>query len=196
LVVNVYAYALFLSFGVLISQGKVEYATFKCPIRERKLSTQPKPKQNVKVKAPEKVSTNRSRTVVVIITIFLSIVFLFQFIAAYTDHRATTTMGRVSWQQTVSLYKTAIAFDPLCAEYHFDLANFDSTYLVPQTTSPQQYVQEAETHFKAAIQHCPTFFRYHFELGNLYLKTGNAKAIDEFAKQLNLILLMLVHMRP
>ncbi len=176
----------FYLFGVLISQGKVEYATFKCPIRERKLATQPKPKLNVKVKTPAKVPTNRSRTVLVIITIVLSIVFLFQFIAAYTDHRATTTMGRVSWQQTVSLYKTAIALDTLCAEYHFDLANFDSTYLVPQATSPQQYVQEAETHFKAAIQHCPTFFRYHFELGNLYLKTGNAKAIDEFAKTVEL----------
>ena len=176
----------FYLFGVLISQGKVEYVTFKCPIRERMLATQPKPKQNVKVKVPEKVSTNRSKTVLVFITIVLSIVFLFQFIAAYTDHRATTTMGRISWQQTVSLYKTAIAFDPLCAEYHFDLANFDSTYLVPQVSSPQQYVQEAETHFKAAIQHCPAFFRYHFELGNLYLKTGNEKAIDEFAKTVEL----------
>ena len=182
----------FYLFGVLISQGKIEYFTFKCPIRERKVVTQSviqtKSKANVKAKTveKEKVPSNRPKTVLVIVAIVLSVVFLFQFIAAYTNHRATSTMGRVSWQQTTSLYKTAIAFDTLCAEYHFDLANFDSTYLVPQISSPQQYVQEAETHFKAAIKHCSTFFRYHFELGNLYLKTGNAKAIDEFAKTVEL----------
>jgi len=145
----------FYLFGVLISQGKVEYATFKCPIRERMLAAQPKPKQNVKVKVPEKVPSNRPRTVLVIVVVILSIIFLFQFIGAYTDRRANTTMVKVSWQQTVSLYKTAIAFDPLCAEYHFDLANFDSTYLVPQTTSPQQYVQEAETHLKLQFSIAP-----------------------------------------
>jgi len=112
---------------VLISQGKIEYFTFKCPIRERKVATQPviqtKSKANVKAKTveEEKVPSNRPRTVLVIVAIVLSVVFLFQFIAAYTDHRATSTMGRVSWQQTASLYKTAIAFDTLCAEYHLTL---------------------------------------------------------------------------
>ena len=100
--------------------------------------------------------------------------------------RQAGSIGKAQWQSTVSMYKTAIALDPLAAEYHYDLANFDTTYLVPSAPDPTEFVQEAISHYEAAIKHCPEFFLYHFELGKLYLQTNNNKAMDEFIKTLEL----------
>jgi tetratricopeptide (TPR) repeat protein len=84
------------------------------------------------------------------------------------------------------MYKTAVALDPLASEYHYNLANFNFTYLVPSAPDPTQFVQEAVSHYEAAIKHCPEFFLYHFELGKLYLQTSNNKAMDEFIKTVQL----------
>ena len=113
-------------------------------------------------------------------------VFLFQFIAAFTDFKAKGSIGKLQWTETVSKYKTAVALDPLASEYHYDLANFNFTYLVPSAPDPTQFVQEAVSHYEAAIKHCPEFFLYHFELGKLYLQTSNNKAMDEFIKTVQL----------
>ena len=84
------------------------------------------------------------------------------------------------------MYKTAVALDPLASEYHYNLANFNFTYLVPSAPDPTQYVEEAVSHYEAAIKHCPEFFLYHFELGKLYLQTSNNKAMDEFIRTVQL----------
>lgn len=175
----------FFLFAVLIAYGKKEYFAFKCPLRER-LSVRKKPVKGIKTQDGGKVLLNRFKTVGIVLSVVLTIVFLFQFLAAFSYFRAKGSIGLVEWQDTASGFKTAVALDPLVAEYHYDLANFDFTYLIPAASDPTQFVSEAESEYLAAIKRCPEFFLYHFELGRLYLQTSNQKAIEEFTRAVQL----------
>lgn len=171
----------FFGFGLLISQGKKEYFTFKCPLLEKR-------KKSLKEVKSYKVKTNDGKkvTALTIVTVILFLLFLFPFIAARGNFNAKATTGRVSWQETVNQYKSSIVFDPLAAEYHYDLAHFNFEILIPSAPDPTQFVNEAINEYNAAIKHCPEFFLYHFELARLYLQTGNEKAINEFTKAVEL----------
>lgn len=175
----------FFLFALLISQGKKEFFTFKCPPIER-FSKKKQPVKNFKTFDLEKVCLARLRGLGITFTIILAIVFLFQFLAAFSNFKAKGSIGTAQWQNTVSMFRTATSLDPFAAEYHFDLANFNFTYLIPAATDPTQFVKETETEYLAAIRRCPMFFYYHFELGKLYLQTKNEKAIDQFTKTVQL----------
>jgi tetratricopeptide (TPR) repeat protein len=171
----------FFGFGLLISRKDKEHFTFKCPILEKR-------KKSLKEVKSYKVKTNDGKKVtsLVIVTVILFLLFLFPFIAARENFSAKAGTGIVSWQETVNQYKSSIAFDPLCAEYHYDLAHFNFEILIPSAPDPTQFVNQAINQYNAAIKHCPEFFLYHFELAKLYLQTGNEKAIDEFTKSVEL----------
>ena len=171
----------FFGFGLLISQEKKEYFVFKCPILERR-------KKSLKKAKSYKVKSNSGKEVTALftVTVILFLLFLFPFIAARVDFNAKANTGKISWQETVNQYRSSIALDPMCSEYHYDLAHFDFTTLIPSSPNPEQFVNEAVEQYKAAIKHCPEFFLYHFELARLYLQTGNKKAIDEFTKAVEL----------
>jgi len=175
----------FYLFALLLSNSKKEYFVLKCPITER-LQSRKRPTKGLKTVDSSKILIKRMKTTSFIIASILLLVFLFQFIAAFTDFKAKGSIGKLQWTETVSKYKTAVALDPLASEYHYDLANFNFTYLVPSAPDPTQFVQEAVSHYEAAIKHCPEFFLYHFELGKLYLQTSNNKAMDEFIKTVQL----------
>ena len=175
----------FYLFALLLSNSKKEYFVLKCPITER-LQSRKRPTKGLKTVDSSKILIKRMKTTSFIIASILLLVFLFQFIAAFTDFKAKGSIGKLQWTETVSKYKTAVALDPLASEYHYNLANFNFTYLVPAAPDPTQFVQEAVSHYEAAIKHCPEFFLYHFELGKLYLQTSNNKAMDEFIKTVQL----------
>jgi O-antigen ligase len=175
----------FYLFALLLSSGKKEYFVLKCPIIER-MQSKKQPAKGLKTVDSSKILFKRVRTASFIIISILLLVFLFKFIAAFTNFKAKGSIGKVQWTETVSMYKTAIALDPLASEYHYDLANFDATYLIPSAPDPTQFVQEAISQYDSAVKHCPTFFLYHFELGRLYLQTSNNKAMDEFIKTVQL----------
>ncbi len=121
-----------------------------------------------------------------VVSIVLFMLFIFPFSAARADFDANAGEGKVSWQQTVSQYETAVALDPICSEYHYDLAHFYFTKIIPASPNPGVFVSKAISQYEAAIKHCPEFFLYHFELARLYLQTGNKKAIEEFTKAVEL----------
>jgi len=175
----------FYLFALLLSNSKKEYFALKCPITER-LQSRKRPTKGLTTVDSSKILIKRMKTTSFIIASILLLVFLFQFIAAFTDFQAKGSIGKLHWSETVSKYKTAVALDPLASEYHYDLANFNFTYLIPSAPDPTQFVQEAVSHYEAAIKHCPEFFLYHFELGKLYLQTSNNKAMDEFIKTVQL----------
>jgi O-antigen ligase len=175
----------FYLFAVLLSNGKKEYFVLKCPIIER-MRSKKQPVKELKTLDTGKILTKRIRVLGIISASVLLIVFLFQFFGAYFDFRASASVGKLQWTETVSMYKTAVALDPLASEYHYNLANFNFTYLIPSAPDPTQYVEEAVSHYEAAIKHCPEFFLYHFELGKLYLQASNNKAMDEFIKTVQL----------
>jgi len=175
----------FYLFAVLISSGKKEYFVLKCPIIER-MRSKKQPVKELKTLDTGKILTKRIRVSGFIFISILLVVFLFQFLGAYFNFRATQSIGKAQWTDTVSMHKTAVALDPLASEYHYDLANFNFTYLIPSAPDPTQYVEEAVSHYEAAIKHCPEFFLYHFELGKLYLQASNNKAMDEFIKTVQL----------
>ncbi len=171
----------FFGFGLLISQGKKEYFVFKhSPLEKRKKSL--KEVKSYKVKS----NNGKKVTALVVVTVILFLLFLFPFTAARENFNAKAGTGRISWQETINQYKSSIAFDPLCAEYHYDLAHFNFEILIPSAPDPTQFVNEATNEYNAAIKHCPEFFLYHFELARLYLQTNNEKAIDEFTKAVEL----------
>jgi tetratricopeptide (TPR) repeat protein len=175
----------FYLFAVLLSSGKKEYFVLKCPIVE-KMRSKKQPVKELKTLDTGKILTKRIKVLGIISASVLLIVFLFQFLGAYFDFRASATIGKLQWPETVSMYKIAVALDPLASEYHYNLANFNFTYLVPSAPDPTQYVEEAVSHYEAAIKHCPEFFLYHFEFGKLYLQTSNKKAMDEFIRTVQL----------
>ena len=175
----------FYLFAVLLSSGKKEYFVLKYPIIER-MRSKKQPVKELKALDTGKILTKRGRVSGFIFISVLLIVFLFQFFGAYFNFRATQSIGKAQWTETVSMHKTAVALDPLASEYHYNLANFNFTYLIPSAPDPTQYVEEAVSHYEAAIKHCPAFFLYHFELGKLYLQTSNSKAMDEFIKTVQL----------
>jgi O-antigen ligase len=175
----------FYLFGVLFSAKGKEYFILKCSIIERTRSKK-QPVKELKTLDTGKILTKRIKVLGIISASVLLIVFLFQFLGAYFDFRASASIGKLQWPETVSMYKTAVVLDPLASEYHYNLANFNFTYLVPSAPDPTQYVEEAVSHYDAAIKHCPEFFLYHFELGKLYLQTSNNKAMDEFIKTVQL----------
>jgi O-antigen ligase/TPR repeat protein len=175
----------FYLFALLLSNSKKEYFVLKCPIIER-MQSKKQPVRDFKAVDTGKILTKRIRVSGFIFISILLVVFLFQFFGAYFDFRASASIGKLQWTETVSMYKTAVALDPLASEYHYNLANFNFTYLVPSAPDHTQFVQEAVSHYEAAIRHCPEFFLYHFELGKLYLQTSNNKAMDEFIKTVQL----------
>jgi len=175
----------FYLFALLLSNSKKEYFALKCPIIER-MRSRKRPTKGLTTVDSSKILIKRMKTASFIFISILLLVFLFQFIAAFTDFKAKGSIGKLHWSETISMYKTAVALDPLASEYHYDLANFNFTYLVPSAPDPTQFVQEAVSHYEAAIKHCPEFFLYHFELGKLYLQTSNNKAMDEFIKTVQL----------
>ena len=175
----------FYLFALIISYGKKEYFTFKCPIIE-KFSKKKQPAKSFKTFDSRTIHAKRFRSLGIALTIVLASIFLFQFLASFANFKAKGSIGLIEWQGTVSKYKTATSLDFLAAEYHYDLANYNFTYLIPSSQDTTQSIQEAVSHYGAAIKHCPEFFLYHFELGKLYLQTGNEKAIDEFTKTLQL----------
>jgi O-antigen ligase len=175
----------FYLFAVLLSSGKKEYFVLKCPIIER-MQSKKQPVRDFKAVDTGKILTKRIRVLGIISASILLIVFLFQFFGAYFDFTASASIGKLQWTETVSKYKTAVALDPLASEYHYNLANFNFTYLVPSAPDPTQFANEAISQYDAAIKHCPEFFLYHFELGKLYLQTSNNKATDEFIKTVQL----------
>jgi O-antigen ligase len=175
----------FYLFAVLLSSGKKEYFVLKCPIIGR-MQSKKQLVRDFKAVDTGKILTKRIRVSGFIFISILLVVFLFQFFGAYFDFRASASIGKLQWPETVSMYKTAVALDPLASEYHYNLANFNFIYLVPSAPDPTQYVEEAVSHYEAAIKHCPEFFLYHFELGKLYLQTSNSKAMDEFIKTVRL----------
>ena len=175
----------FYLFALLLSNSKKEYFVLKCPMIG-KMQSKKQPVRDFKAVDTGKILTKRIRVSGFIFVSILLVVFLFQFFGAYFDFRASASIGKLQWTETVSKYKTAVALDPLASEYHYNLANFNFTYLVPSAPDPTQFVQEAVSHYDAAIKHCPEFFLYHFELGKLYLQTSNNKAMDEFIKTVQL----------
>lgn len=175
----------FYLFALIISYGRKEYFTLKCPIIE-KFSKKKQPTRSFKTSERETIRAKRFRGLGIALTIVLAIIFLFQFGGAFSNFRAKGSIGSTQWQSTVSMFKTAIALDPLASEYHYDLAKFNFTYLIPASTDPNQYIKEAETEYLAAIRRCPMFFYYHFELGKLYLQTKNENAIDQFTETVQL----------
>ncbi len=169
----------FFGFGVLLSQtSKKAYFEFKCPIKG---SAQTE-RKNYKVKK----SPVKGTIAVVIITSFMFALFILPFSAARADFDAKKSLGSVPWQKTVSEFKTAVSIDPLAAEYHYDLAHFYFNTLIPRSSNPQVFVNEAVSQYKEAIRRCPEFFLYHYELAKLYLQTGNKEAIDQFTKSVEL----------
>ena len=175
----------FYLFALLLSNSKKEYFVLKCPITER-LQSRKRPTKGLTTVDSSKILIKRMKTASFIFISILLLVFLFQFIAAFTNFKAKGSIGKVHWDSTVSMYKAAVALDPLASEYHYDLANFDATYLIPSVPDTAQFVQEAISQYDSAVKHCPTFFLYHFELGKLYLQTSNNKAMDEFIKTVQL----------
>lgn len=175
----------FYLFALVISQGKMEYFTFKCPVF-RKLLKREKDEKISRIFDLEKIRTRRTRSLVIVLTTVLAVVFLFQFLADFVNFKAKWNMRENSPQNIVSMYETAIFLNPFSAEYHYNLANFNTNYLIPLASDPTKYVKQAEIEYLAAIRRCPMFFLYHFELGKLYLQTGNEKAIDEFTKTVQL----------
>jgi O-antigen ligase len=175
----------FYLFALLLSNSKKEYFVLKCSIIER-MQSKKQPVRDFKAVDTGKISTKRIKVLGFIFISILLVVFLFQFFGAYFDFRASASIGKLQWTETVSMYKTAVALDPLASEYHYNLANFNFTYLVPSAPDPTQFIQEAVSHYESAIKHCPEFFLYHFELGKLYLQTSNNKAMDEFIKTVQL----------
>jgi O-antigen ligase len=175
----------FYLFSLLLSNSKKEYFVLKCPMIGR-MQSKKQPVGDFKAVDTGKILTKRIRVSGFIFISILLVVFLFQFFGAYFDFRASASIGKLQWTETVSMYKTAVALDPLASEYHYNLANFNFTYLVPAAPDPTQFVQEAVSYYEAAIKHCPEFFLYHFGLGKLYLQTSNNKAIDEFIKTVQL----------
>jgi tetratricopeptide (TPR) repeat protein len=166
----------FFGAGVLISRIDAGEFVFA----KKKAETAQKRRQ-------KKNSLAKNTIAISVITIFLFVLFIFPFAGASYDFRAGADQGRVPWQKTVSQYEAATNFDPVCAEYHYDLAHFYFSVLIPAASSnPQQFVSNAVKEYESAIKHCPEFFLYHFELARLYLQTGNKKAIDEFAKAVEL----------
>ena len=175
----------FYLFAMLISQSKKDYFTFKCSLIER-FSKKKKPVKSFKIFNSEKVRLARMKGFGIALTIILAVVFLFQFLAAFSNFKAKRSIGVAQWQDTISTFKTATSLDPFAAEYHYDLANFNFTYLIPAATDSTQFIKEAESEYLAAIRRCSVFFYYHFELGKLYLQTKNEKAIDQFTKTVQL----------
>jgi len=175
----------FYLFALLLSNSKKEYFALKCPIIER-MRSRKRPTKGLTTVDSSKILIKRMKTASFIFISILLLVFLFQFIAAFTNFKAKGSIGKVHWDSTVSMYKAAVALDPLASEYHYDLANFDATYLIPSVPDTAQFVQEAISQYDSAVKHCPTFFLYHFELGKLYLQTSNNKAMDEFIKTVQL----------
>lgn len=175
----------FYLFALLLSNSKKEYFVLKCLIIER-MRSKKQPVRDFKAVDTGKILTKRIKVLGIISASVLIIVFSFQFLGAYFDFSTTQGIGKAQWTETVSMYKTAVALDPLASEYHYDLANFNFTYLIPSAPDPTQYVEEAVSHYEAAIKHCPEFFLYHFELGKLYLQTSNNKAMDEFIRTVQL----------
>ncbi len=169
----------FVGFAVLLQTEEREYFTLVCPLRKQKIET--------KKYTHRKKESNIGKLVGVygIITAMF-FAFLFPFIGARADFNAKRSMGRVPWQKTVSMFNIATSTDPLCSEYHYDLAHFYFQTLIPASQNPSQFITKAEEQYKAAIKHCPEFFLYHFELARLYLQTGNKEAIDEFTRAVQL----------
>ena len=169
----------FVGFAILLQTEGREYFTFVCPLRKQNSETR-------KYTHSKKESSVGKLVVAYVVIIALFFMFLFPFVGARADFNAKKSMGRVPWQKTVSMFNTATNIDPLCSEYHYDLAHFYFQTLVPVSQNPSQFITKAEEQYKAAIKHCPEFFLYHFELARLYLQTGNKEAIDEFTKAVQL----------
>jgi O-antigen ligase/tetratricopeptide (TPR) repeat protein len=172
-------------FGIVFSSGNKEYFAFKCPMMER-MKARSKLVKDLKPVDTGKIMIGRMKKAGVVFASILLVVFLFQFIAAFIDFRTVAEIGKVQPSQTISDYKTAIAFDPLSAEYHYGLANFEFMNVIPYASDPTSFVNDAISQYQAAIKRCPEFFMYHFELGKLYLQTSNSSAIDELAKAVQL----------
>ncbi|NCO28943.1 MAG: hypothetical protein GW894_06860, partial [Caldiserica bacterium] len=106
----------FYLFALLLSNSKKEYFVLKCPITER-LQSRKRPTKGLKTVDSSKILIKRMKTTSFIIASILLLVFLFQFIAAFTDFKAKGSIGKLQWTETVSKYKTAVALDPLASEY-------------------------------------------------------------------------------
>ncbi len=159
--------------GVLISRGKSPEITLSRENAGERKSTK---------------TLKRSYKVAALITTVAILfgLFAFPFFGALENFKAKASEGKVPVSKTLSLYKSATDLDPLCSEYHYDLANFYSTKLAQNVINPSDFIKKAIDEYKEAIRHCPEYFLYHFGLGKLYLQIGDKKAIDEFSKTVEL----------
>ena len=163
----------FFGVGLLISRGAQKEV--KIPLKKTEIN-----------RSGKILAKNYRIAGLVTLTIVIFTLFAFPFFGAVNDFRAKASEGRVSADKTIALYRSATNMDPLCAEYHYDLAHFYFVKLTPGVINPSEFLLKAEKQYKAAIQHCPEYFLYHFELAKLYLQMNNKKAIDEFAKTVEL----------
>ncbi len=167
----------FFVFGLVFSKGEKTTFDFRSYIKEFfKKKTLVK---ETKIKKSELVYINRT-IILGISFMVLFLILLFSFLSANLDRIATSKIGRAYPAEVISLYKNAIAFNPLDAKPHYDLAHYYTSVVMPNVNDPSSYVNDAVSEYKAAIQRCPTFFIYHYELGKLYLQIGDKNSISEF----------------
>lgn len=173
----------FFVFGLVFSKGEKTTFDFRSPIRE--FFKKEVLAKETKIKKSELVFINRT-IILGISFMVLLLMLLFSFLSANLDRIATSKIGRAYPSEVISLYKNAIAFNPLDAKPHYDLAHYYTSVVMPNVNNPSSYVNDAVSEYKAAIQRCPTFFIYHYELGKLYLQIGDKNSISEFKESVML----------
>jgi len=177
----------FLLFALFISQGKKELVSFdgSFSLRELLRNSRGKGKPAKPVKSPQ-FTQSRIRKLILVAMLIVTVVLIFQFSAAMTNYVSRRNEGLVTNDKTLSAFQSAVALNPLVAEFHYEVANFCTAKVIPSIQDPSKYFQLAESEYLAAIRRCPMYYIYHFELGKLYLATGNQKSVDEFTKTVKL----------
>ncbi len=179
----------FVSFALLLSRSEEHKFVTLYDLKTRLLRRENKENKRHRVHKSDVANKQiRGATVAIVTALVLLFVFMFPFLAARADQEAKVLSNSFT-DKKLALLQSATNFDPICAEYHYDLAHFYSKILLPVTRNTNkitEYVSRAENEYKLAIHYCPDFFLYHYELAELYLQTNNKKAVDEFEKAVSL----------
>ncbi len=174
----------FVGFAVLFSRSEFKFFD-SFAVLKRKNSDEKKTVRRKSEFGERKVRSVTTSTIISVILVFL---FLFPFLAGKSDIEGKSLPSSAVNQKEL-LFNSATGLDPICAEYHFDLAHLYSKELLPRARNVNKieaYISQAENEYKLAIKYCPEFFLYHYELAQLYLQTNNKQAIDEFEKAVSL----------
>ncbi|BAL81650.1 O-antigen ligase family protein [Caldisericum exile] len=167
------------SFGLLFSQGEkqnIEFGEILNKIGFKKSLVKEKTTKR------EDLSNINRIFAFVIVSIIVILAMLFPFLSANVNRLALANQGRVALEKTISDYETAILFNPLNANPHYNLANLYSQIIKAQSKPDQSYVSVAKSEYQASIRRCPMFFLYHYDYGKLLYFLGDKESINEFKK--------------